>query len=621
MSGHRFTAILSVFIITAFAWPATARLSKKQREELEGYAEKFAETKDPEARAAVTLLRGLVADRKERKKLEALKSDDDARVRLNAGLALVLAGDRKAPAYVAEEIGKQGGAFGLLRSAVAPLPDDDEEKIVRALLDGAKPNLTGEVFRYLAGQRGELFDIVIEALESDTASTRSVAAKSIVDAGRSDILKTTSGLLGDKDEGVRKEALHIVLAFSKEEQHVADAKKQLKKALSDDSAKIREAAARRLVELKDDSAAKTLLALANDAEEASEKAAILSFLVEHDVSPSMKDVEPFLGSEDAGVATRAHQLAAATNDEKFIGTLVDKYGSTEFDDRILAVRSVGYSDDPRALNVLQSSLFEARRDIRAAAAEGLVEYARPSGLGALKRALQGERDREIKLTVIEAIGAAGGKGALQILRFQVTNNDPEFKKQTIRAIRDVGLPKGAKALDVLLRDRNKEVQWQAFLATLALQPSAAKPMFDKVFRNPPKNFLDDIDELDSAERKLVYEYLLDDAGGTVRSRAAERAMERGQFGDKLYALATSVAVDSSLRRDLIYHFGNRAEKMDVAVLERIARGKDPSLAHLAAWMLTRHPSKSLEASYRGYLASKDGTLRAIAAYGLATVWK
>ena len=60
--------------------------------------------------------------------------------------------------------------------------------------------------------------------------------------------------------------------------------------------------------------------------------------------------------------------------------------------------------------------------------------------------------------------------------------------------------------------------------------------------------------------------------------------------------------------------------MDIAVLEKIARGKNPSLAHRAAWMLTRHPSKSLEASYRGYLASKDEVLKAIAAYGLATVW-
>jgi len=38
-------------------------------------------------------------------------------------------------------------------------------------------------------------------------------------------------------------------------------------------------------------------------------------------------------------------------------------------------------------------------------------------------------------------------------------------------------------------------------------------------------------------------------------------------------------------------------------------------------MLTRHPSKGLEASYRGYLGSKDETLRAIALYGLATIWR
>lgn len=621
MPGHRFAALLALVVSALVALPASARLSKKQREELQSYVEKFAQTEDAEARAASTLVRGLVVDRKGQKELEALKSNDDARVRLNAGLALVLAGDRKAPAWVAEEIKKQGGAYGLLRSAVAPLPDDLEEKIIDELLEGAKPNLIGEVYRYLAAQRGELFDTILEALENSDASTRALAAKNLVEAGRSDVLKKTPALLDDKDEGVRKEALHIVLAFSKESGHVADAKKQLRSALDDSAPKIREAAARRLVELKDQKAAKPLLELAKSAEEPAEKASILGFLLDHDVTASMADVKPFLEAEDANLSTRAHQLAAATGDGAFVKTLLEKHASTEFDDRILAVRSLGYSGDPRALNPLQSSLFEARRDIRAAAAAGLVVYAKPAALGPLKRALQGERDREIKLTVIEAIGAIGGKDALQVLRFQVTNNDPEFKKQTIAAIREVGLADGAKALDVLLRDRNKEVQWQAFLATLDLKPSSAKPLFDKIFRNPPNGFLDDIDELDKAERKVVYDYLLNEAGGSVRSRAAMRALRRGEYQSELYALATGVAVDSSLRRDLIRHFGDRGSKKDIAVLERIARGNDPSLGHLAAWMLTRHPSKSLEASYRGYLASKDETLQAIAAYGLATVWK
>ena len=66
--------------------------------------------------------------------------------------------------------------------------------------------------------------------------------------------------------------------------------------------------------------------------------------------------------------------------------------------------------------------------------------------------------------------------------------------------------------------------------------------------------------------------------------------------------------------------GHPVPARDLATLQRLARGKDPSMARLSAWMLTRHPSAGLEASYRGYLASKDEVLNAIAAYGLATVW-
>lgn len=618
---RRFIATTVAVSLLAIAGDAAAKLSPSQKEELAGYAEKLAEVQDPEAQQGTLLLRGLIASSKERKEIAALESSEDARTRLTAKLALVLAGDRKAAATAADEIEQQGGTYGLLRSGTAPMPDDDEVKVIKELLDGAKPPVAKDVYRYLAEQRGDLFELALDALESSDDQKRALAARALVDAGRADVLERTEKLLDAKDENVRREAVQLVLAFSKLPAHLTDARAQLRKAANDASPKIKEAAARRLVELNDKGAAKTLIEIAKAEEKPAGAAAVLGFLVENDAKVAFGSLSTFLESDDAQVKLRGHQLAAATGEKPFIDKLVEMYGSTEFEDRLLAVQSIGYSDDSRAGNILSQSLFEARTDIRKAAAVGLAQYANESTLPALKRAMTGERDKQIKLHVVDAVGAVGGQQALNLLRFQVTTNDLELKKRLIEAIRATGMKSGARALDILYNDRNSEVQWRAFLAAMELDRSVATPLFSRVFRNPPAGFLADVDALDPAGRKLIYEYLLTEATGSARDKAAAESMRRGEFDDVIYELATKSSTDTSLRRDIVNHLGNRGTKTDLVILERIARAKNPSLAHLAAWMLTRHPSKSLEASYRGYVASKDDTLKAIAAYGLGTVWR
>lgn len=618
---RRLMTVAIVVGLVATASPAFAKISKSQAEELQGYVAKLSETTDVEAKHALLLVRGATADAAERKALIALESDEDARTRLGAKLAAILAGDKKAHGRVAEELIKQGADFGLIRWALAPLEDADELQVLRAIVKDGESAHVSAVFQYLGLARGILFEELLTALSSSDAERRSLAAKQVVSNGRADALPTVAKLATAKDENVRHEALQIAVAFTKRPDTLADAKKILVSAASDASPRNRELAARRLVELKDSAGVSTLLNVARAAAKPAAVASTLGFLVEHNVKPGAAAVAEWLESDDATVKMRAFQLTAMDDDKKFVDTLLEMHGSTEFEERLLAVQSIGYTKDPRASNVLTTSLFEARQDIRGAAVDGLVQLARADTLDALKKSFTQERDKAIKLRVIDAIGAVGGAQALQHLRFQVTNSDVDIKRHTVEAIRTIGLAEGAKALDMLLRDRNTEVQWRAFLAMLALDANAARAHFTQMFRNPPSTFMSDVAALDDARQKIVLEYLLKDGSGTARDGAIDVAKRRGSHDSTLYEIAMSSTADSRTRRDLVQFFGDRARAKDVTVLETLARGKDPSIARLAAWMLTRHPSKSLEASYRGYLASKDTNLRAIAAYGLATVWR
>ena len=178
---HAASCSLAAFVVLC-STTASAKLSKPQRAELQGYIEKLQAVQDPEAQQALIYLRGVLSDKAAKKDLVALRANEDARTRLAATLALVAAGERKAPGWAAEEIAAQGGIYGLLRLAVAPLDDPDEVAIVEVLLKDAKPDRQQDVFRYLAEQRGKLFEALLDRLQDKNAATRAAAAQALVAA-------------------------------------------------------------------------------------------------------------------------------------------------------------------------------------------------------------------------------------------------------------------------------------------------------------------------------------------------------------------------------------------------------------------------------------------------------
>lgn len=617
---HMFTVLIASLMLVGTTADATAKLSKQQIEELDGYVTRFAETTDAEAKHALLLVRGATADANARKALLALEGDEDARTRLGAKLSLALAGDKAAVGRAAKELLAQGADFGLLRWALAPLDDKLELEIVKAILKEGNPDQVTGTYRYLVSTYGDLFALAVAGLQSEHEATRQVVARDMLAAGREDVLPHLEKILAAKDEQIRYEATQLAGEFSKRASARVAAKKVLEAAANGGSARVRELAARRLVAMRDTAGAATLLKVASESPTPETVGGILTFLLEHDVYPKPAELEQWLTSDHPETKLRAYQLTAAAKDSKFTDALLKMHSSTEFGDRLIATHSLGYTKDARAATPLTSSLFEANEQIRLAAADGLVVLGHASTLGALERSLKGEKHPEVKLRVVDAVGAVGGKDALQLLRFQSRNNDPAFKLRTVEAIRTIGLKDGASVLDMFLKDRNVDVRWRAFLATLELDTKLGENHFGSIFRNPPAGFVLDLLELPAAPRDLAINYLLKNGAGSARDAAIAVAKANGN-DDALYAIVQSSTADLSTRRDLVQYFGARGAKKDLMVLESLARGSDPTLARLAAWMLTRHPSASLEASFRGYLTARDETLRAIAAYGLATVWR
>ena len=235
--------------------------------------------------------------------------------------------------------------------------------------------------------------------------------------------------------------------------------------------------------------------------------------------------------------------------------------------------------------------------------------------------MNGERDRKVKLAVIEAVSKVDDKQSLHLLRFQTTARDPEIKRAVVQGIRRLAHADGAKALKILLRDRNPKIQWEACLAALELEPEMGLSQMKRMLRNPPDGFMADIETLDEDTRTKILEHLL--LEGNTTGRAAALRVVR-QIGEPLFSLHRKLVVDAetpdNVRRTLLLALSEKRAPKDKMLFEKLVRdAEDKPIRRLAAWTLAEWATEDLEASFRGYLSHDDKAVQAIAAYGLAAI--
>ncbi len=598
---------------------ASAKISKALRAELDGYVEPLKGEGDPVARQAVFLARAVLEGKASAKDLEAATKDENKRVRLAAGIAWYMTGDKKAEPFLRAELTSDAGLLETLNELVAVLPDKAEAKLLNELWKSATPEIKTTLTRYLAVQHGPLFNLLGDAITGKDEADRKIAIQAIVFANNKDGFAPLQKLLKTKTPAVRLEATNALVTLSRNTRLESEARAILAGLLNDSDPLVQGKAVERMLELRDPAAIAGALSLIKNAKESSDRKNWLGLLLASGQYVPLESTSPYLKAEDVEEKRLAHQLAATSKDPEFVATLLKMEQSTTFEDRLLAIESLGFTGSEKATAVLNRTLFEGRMDVRLATAKSLQKLGRIEALPALERALKGEQDQVMKLAVIDAIGTLQSPKALQALRFLVTNSDLKVKEHTLRAIRKMELPEGVQALDVLFRDRNTDIQWLAFLTAMELKPDLGMKNIKTALRNPPDSYIDDIRGIrgDNA-KKQVFEHLLTKTTGTVQSDAIRYALTHGGFDEILRTLALDSSVSVGDRRTILLNFASNGGAAEWAVIERAVRGKDSKpLSQLAAWLLVRNPSSKLEPTFRGNLSQKDVAIQSLALYGIA----
>lgn len=616
--------LLVVLFISLLVWPvsAAAAPNKELKAELQGYVDSIRE--DENARATFyALMSQAVIDKKSAKKdLVALAKDADATVRMGAGMGLVLAGGRNAEATLVAELAASPQLYEALVSSANLLPEKEEVQVLKALLKAAKPEQVRDIFRYLAGQYGDVYDVLGEYLLQKDPALRAPALEAALYTAHEDAGDYAEKMLKSKDEAIRADGLKLAIGLAQSPGGSAKAVAVLKSALKNKTAAIADQSARYLVEQGHKEGVDFLAAALTKEEDEAKKLGLATFLLAHQARVDKKISAPLMESENKELQSVGWQLAAVTGDAEVLAKINEMFGSTNFDERIIAVKSLGLTGSTTAVGLLSRALFEGERTIRLDAARGLGQLGKPGALDALQRAMSAERDREVKLAVIEAVASIKNPKSLQILRFQTTDRDPQVKLAVVQGMRKLGDKDVLSAMKVLKNDRDLAIQWQVFLSTLEISPKQGLADMPRALRNPPADFMDDIVKLKASTRIQVLEYLLRNGGNSARAKTLV-AVER--LGDEALDLARKVLLDGkveeSTRLSLLKLVAAKNSPKDQVLLEKLVRGTDgmPALQQAAVAALLQYTSSDLGATYRGLLGSKDPVIRAQAAYGLAVI--
>lgn len=641
MASHRrlatITALAAISLLAAS--PATAKKKKSKssakisaelRAELEPSINELKSAEDAQARQAALLSWGLIIDRKAMAELEALKTSEDPEVRLGAGLAMMIAKQKKSEEFVVSELGTQGELYLKLRDRVTVLNDGVEWKLLDALLDKKDAVITRDVMRYLGTQRGELFDRLVKLASGKKATDlRAAALESLVAASgqRADLLDEAQNLAKKKDLAQRKAAVAMFNRLSAAPATRAKSIAALTEmSTSDKDADLKVTALKHVLATRDVSAIPAALAIAATTEDAALRSLIISTAhksMDYGYKPSFKQIKALVENDKITGAdqVKLYQLGARSGDEKFTEKLLEFFQSNTFEERLLAAQSMGHTGSESMVVLLGASLFEGDRRMRLYSAQGLSSLGFESALKPLQESLSREKDKEIILAVLDALGSIDSKGSARILRMQTTKSDAKVREQVVRSYMKQGNAGNVKALELLLRDREARVRWLAFLATLELDADKGKALFSSSLRTPPSSWSADIDMLSEARQDMIITELVRHKSSSVQPAALGFALKHpARFKGLLKELALDTTYKESGRMVILAHMAEHPTADSQVVIERLAGSEEKSqrLARMAAWYLVRDTSPSMEATLRGMTSKKDPVLKALAIYGLMT---
>lgn len=612
-----------VAVVAGLSLIAHPAMASEPVDEARQAVDTYIDHADPELTAAALLATAHIGSSDQHEQLEIHKTATGHEERLAAAAGLVLSGDDEGASFAAEQLLEAIDIDDALLRLSAYLSDPQLRDVIEVALPEAEGRDRRAIVYFMANQQGPVYDALIQRVTGADDDLRQLAMEAVSYTAGEQTVEVIEGLSNHRDAAIRAQTLDLTEALKHRRDLRSQIVETLEGALDDSEADIRRRAARQLVELGEARGAQVLTGLLAEAE-SEERVEILELLLDHDATADVDEIRPLIEEvefDEEGDRQRERELlyefAATDVDNQLLADLSAKMSSTTFDDRLVALGALGRTGLPEARQMLSDSLGEGRSDVRRLSARGLGQIGHPDSLDDLRAQLTGERDDEVRLVIIEAIGQIRDAKSVHILRFLRSDRSTEVRLALVDALETIGLPESIRDLENILEQRDTEVQWRAFVALLSLDVDTARGSASMILRNPPDRFGHDLDpdKMNDEAREMVYEAILTHRLSRIRSVGVEHVKANR---DALMPIARQVVVDPDLdantRAELVHLIATAADDDDRQLFERVVRNfSEEPAGRLAAWELIGDLDEDSEEVFAQLADAEEGTPMAIIA--------
>ena len=603
-----------VFLFAALLASSSAVVAASEaQDDARELAGELTEHADPDLQAAALVTIGYIGTSDQREILDDFRSADGPEERLGAGAGLILAGNGDGTEFTAQQVNEASSPHDTLIELAGYLTKDQLGSVADAALQDADDEQRTEILEFLATRTGDLNDQLTDRLTDGDPAVRSAALDVVLDVAGPATIEVAEELGNHRDADIRRQALEIAEAVATYPELRSEVSDLLRPRLEDSDDEIRQQAARQLVRYEQQEGFDFFLDQLSTME-SDERVETLELLVEYDAQADIDDIRPMI--TDVEMAPDAeeridewqllHELAATDADNDLYTDLREKFSSTDFEDRIAALRSMGRTGRSEVTELYARGLTEGRSDVRLYSARGLGHLADPDTLSQMRSALQTESDQEVKLALIDSIGQIRDEMAANILRFMATDNDPEVRMAIVEALAEIGLPATTSSLTMLARDRDSEIAWNAFLTLLSIDADRAQSLMSSALRNPPEGFAEYLDphELTDDAAQSLYRGLLTHTTSRVHSVGLNDVITHR---DRLYPmvrdLVTSDDIEEEVRTALVNLMMDEEDDDEaLATLEQVVRDyTDETAGRIAAWFVARQGNEDFKETFEYYV--------------------
>lgn len=292
--------------------------------------------------------------------------------------------------------------------------------------------------------------------------------------------------------------------------------------------------------------------------------------------------------------------------------------STFAQDRVLAFHAAGFTGDAALVPMLaQGIAARGAHAIRSAAVVALGRIGGDEAAEILTTNLRVEREPEVRIAFIEALGMSGSAVATQPIIFEFAQRNDDSARAGLVALERIANPEAARQVETVSETwRSTDIRWQAALVLFRLDPRLGRIRILQLLERPVQGFEEDIEELPAELRAEIDDLLLAHSQTDVRESALRRVRAREDGGWAALRSYAAGAPTPDVRRAAIQVVTEQARAEDRELLETLAGSRDRQNRHLAYRALASLEDADLEDFWHSRLEDTDHVVRLIAAWAL-----